>query len=197
MYLYIHGFNSAPASVKARQLQTRLAAAGRGSEFTCPALSHWPDEAMAQLEALVAAAPAASEAVLVGSSLGGFYATWLAERHGCRAVLVNPAITPHEGLRAWLGPQRNLYTDQAYTLTPAHLEQMRAFAVQKPTRMARYLVMVTTGDELLDWRLTMAHYPGAQSVVVQGSDHGFAEFEQHLDAVLAFGDAAGAPGQPL
>jgi len=197
MYLYIHGFNSAPASVKARHLHARLAVAGRGGEFVCPALSHWPDEAMAQLEAIITAAPSTGEAVLVGSSLGGFYATSLAERHGCRAVLVNPAITPHDGLQAYLGPQRNLYTGEAYTLTPKHLEQMRALAVRKPTRMERYLVMVTTGDELLDWRVTMAHYPGARSVVVQGSDHGFAEFEQHLDAVLAFGDKAGTAGQPL
>jgi predicted esterase YcpF (UPF0227 family) len=197
MYLYIHGFNSAPASVKARQLQTRLALAGRGGEFACPALSHWPDEAIAQLEAVVAAAPPTSPPVLVGSSLGGFYATWLAERHGCRAVLVNPAITPHLGLRSYLGPQRNLYTGEAYTLTPAHLDQMRAYAVAQPTRMEHYLVMVTTGDELLDWRVTMAHYPGARSVVVQGSDHGFTDFEQHLEAVLAFGDAAAASGQPL
>lgn len=197
MYLYIHGFNSAPASVKARQLQARLALAGRGGEFACPALSHWPHEAMTQLEAVVTAAPPTSRPVLVGSSLGGFYATWLAERHDCRAVLVNPAITPHVGLQSYLGPQRNLYTGEAYTLTPAHLDQMRAYAVEQPTRMERYLVMVTTGDELLDWRVTMAHYPGAQSVVVQGSDHGFADFEQHLDAVLTFGDTADASGQPL
>jgi predicted esterase YcpF (UPF0227 family) len=197
MYLYIHGFNSAPASVKARQLQTRLALAGRGGEFTCPALSHWPDGAMAQLESIVAAAPQTSPPVLVGSSLGGFYATWLAERHGCRAVLVNPAITPHLGLHSYLGPQRNLHTGEAYSLTPAHLDQMRAYAVAQPTRMERYLVMVTTGDELLDWRVTIAHYPGARSVVVQGSDHGFTDFEQHLEAVLAFGDTAAASGQPL
>jgi predicted esterase YcpF (UPF0227 family) len=197
MYVYIHGFNSAPASVKARQLHTRLASAGRDGEFACPALSHWPDEAMSQLEAIVTAAQPASPPVLVGSSLGGFYATWLAERHGCRAVLVNPAITPHEGLKSHLGAQRNLYTDEAYTLTPAHLAQMRAYAVRQPTRMDRYLVMVTTGDELLDWRVTLAHYPGARSVVVQGSDHGFADFEQHLQTVMAFGDTAAAPGQPL
>ena len=98
MYLYIHGFNSSPASTKARQLEARLEALGRGAEFACPALSHRPREAMRQLEALMQG-HAPESVTLVGSSLGGFYATWLAERHGCRAVLVNPAITPHMGLR--------------------------------------------------------------------------------------------------
>lgn len=188
MYVYIHGFNSSPASVKARQLQARLAAAGRGAEFACPALSHWPDAAIAQLEAVLSTGRP-REAVLVGSSLGGFYATWLAERHGCRAVLVNPAITPHEGLRAWLGPQRNLYTEEPYELTEAHLRQMAGYSVARPTRLERYFLMHTTGDELLDWRIAAERFAGARQRIVEGSDHGFAEFERYLDEVLDFGDA--------
>lgn len=190
MYLYIHGFNSSPASVKARQLGNRLTALGRGTEFVCPALSHRPHEAMQQLESLVALDGART--VLVGSSLGGFYATWLAEKHGCKAVLVNPALTPHLGLESYLGPQRNLYTGELYKLTRTHLQEMAAYAVAAPTRAERYFLVVTTGDELLDYREAVAKYPGARHRVVQGSDHGFAEFGEYLDEVIAFGD--GAPG---
>lgn len=193
MYVYIHGFNSSPASIKARQLDAGLEALGRGAEFACPALSHEPQEAMRQLEAALRGHVPAS-VTLVGSSLGGFYAAWLAERRGCRAVLVNPAVNPHIGLEAYLGAQRNLYTGETYQLTRAHLEQLAAFHVGVPTRLERYFLMVTTGDEVLDYRAAVARYAGARQLVVQGSDHGFAEFEEHLEAVLAFGDAPACPG---
>lgn len=189
MYVYIHGFNSAPASVKARQLHSRLVALGRGDEFVCPALSHWPGEAMGQLEGLLSDR-SADTVTLVGSSLGGFYATWLVERHGCRAVLVNPAVEPHLGLEAFLGPQRNLYTGEAYELTREHLAQLGAFHVEAPTRPGRMFLMVTTGDEVLDYRVAVRKYAGSRHLVIPGSDHGFAEFGEYLDAVLAFGDGA-------
>jgi len=188
MYVYIHGFNSSPASIKARQLNAKLEALGRGAEFACPAQPHEPREAMRQLEAVLRG-QAPPSVTLVGSSLGGFYAAWLAERHGCRAVLVNPAVNPHIGLEAYLGAQRNLYTGETYELTRSHLEQLAAFDVVAPTRPERYFLMVTTGDEVLDYRAAVRKFAGARQLVVQGSDHGFAEFEEHLDAVLAFGDA--------
>lgn len=184
MYLYIHGFNSSPQSIKARQLQAHLKRLGRGAEFACPALSHDPRLAMQTFESLIANA---KSLVVVGSSLGGFYATYIAERTGCKAVLVNPAITPHLGLRDYIGPQRNLYSDEPYELTQQHLDQMAQYFVEKPTHMERYFVMVTTGDEVLDYREAVAKYPGARALVVPGSDHGFAEFEQYLDQVIDFG----------
>ncbi|HZP86754.1 MAG TPA: YqiA/YcfP family alpha/beta fold hydrolase [Burkholderiales bacterium] len=185
MLVYIHGFNSSPASTKARQLAARLDAMGRSAQFACPALPDRPCAAIDVLEALVAGQRRA-QITLVGSSLGGYYATWLAEKHGLRAVLVNPAITPHEGLRAYLGPQRNLYTGEAYELTEQHLRELATLFVPRPTRLDRYYLMVTTGDEVLDYREAVAKYAGAKQLVVQGSDHGFAEFEQYLDSVLRF-----------
>jgi len=189
MLIYIHGFNSSPASVKARQLQARLQAIGLASLFRCPALPDRPARAIALLEREMAGLPA-SEITLVGSSLGGYYATWLAEQSGCRAVLVNPAIAPHEGLRAYLGPQRNLHTGERYELTRTHLQEMEALHVARLTRMERYYLMVTTGDEVLDYRAAVARYSGARQLVVPGSDHGFAEFERHLDSVLEFAGVA-------
>lgn len=189
MIIYIHGFNSSPASTKARQLGARMQAMGRAVEFVCPGLSDRPSAAVAQLESLMRPVPA-HNITLVGSSLGGYYATWLAERHAVRAVLVNPAITPHEGLRSYLGPQRNLYTGEPYELTEQHLSELAGLHVDRPTRLDRYYLMVTTGDEVLDYREAVAKYAGAKQLIVQGSDHGFADFEQHIDSVLHFADAA-------
>jgi hypothetical protein len=185
MLIYVHGFNSSPASTKARQLRARLESIGRGSEFSCPALPDRPSEAIAVLEREMTRA-AQRAITLVGSSLGGYYSTWLAEQHGVRAVLVNPAITPHEGLHAYLGPQKNLYTGEPYELTQAHLDEMATLFIPRPTKLSRYYLMVTTGDEVLDYREAVAKYAGARQLVVQGSDHGFADFERYLDSVLAF-----------
>lgn len=160
---------------------------GREAQFRCPGLSHWPAQAVAALETEVLRA-GAEATTLVGSSLGGFYATWLTEKHGCRAVLINPAITPQEGLRAYLGPQRNLYTGEEYTLTEAHLAQLAALHVPGIERRANYLLLQTTGDEVLDWREAVDRYAGCRQVVIEGGDHGFAQFEQYLDIVLQFAD---------
>jgi len=185
MIVYIHGFNSSPSSHKSNQLRERLAALGREDEFACPALPHWPREAMALLEHEVAGI-AAEKVTLVGSSLGGFYATYLTEKLGLRSVLVNPAISPHEGLRTYLGRQKNLYSGDEYVLTEEHLTQLARLRVDKPVKLDRYLLMHTTGDELLDWRIAVDHYHGCRQVIVQGSDHGFRQFGDYLDIVLAF-----------
>jgi len=193
MIIYVHGFNSSPSSHKSNQLRERLAALGRESEFACPALPHQPREAMALLEKEVSGA-LPDQVTLIGSSLGGFYATYLTERFGMRSVLVNPAITPHEGLRRYLGPQKNLYSGDEYVLTQGHLEQLAGLHVAQPARMDRYLLLHTTGDELLDWRIAVDHYRGCRQVVVQGSDHGFRQFGDYIDILLEF--AAGRDDRP-
>jgi predicted esterase YcpF (UPF0227 family) len=185
MIVYIHGFNSSPASHKSKQLRDRLASLGRDGEFVCPALPYQPQAAMALLEQMLSGV-ASDQVTLVGSSLGGFYATCLTEKFGMRAVLVNPAITPHQGLRSYLGPQKNLYTGEEYVLTEEHIAQLAALYVGDPRRLERYLLMHTTGDELLDWRTAVDHYRGCRQVIVQGSDHGFREFGEYIDIVLAF-----------
>lgn len=196
MIVYIHGFNSSPSSHKARLLGERLATLGRADEFACPALPHQPAEAMVALEQLIAKVPAQT-VTLVGSSLGGFYATGLTEKFGVRSILVNPAITPQEGLRAYLGPQKNIYTGDEYVLTEAHLAQLDRLYVSSPAKMDCYLLMHTTGDELLDWRIAVDHYRGCRQVIIQGSDHGFAEFGAYLDVVMEFaaGDKSGHPSR--
>ena len=184
--IYLHGFNSSPQSVKARQLGEIFVQRGEPERYACPALPVLADAAIAVAEAAIARARAQGAAVtLVGSSLGGFYATWLAERHDCRAVLINPAITPHLGLRAYLGPQRNLHTGEDYRLTEEHLGQWQRLFVPDLTP-ARYLLLVETGDEVLDYRLAVERYAGAEQVVEQGGDHSFQGFLSHVPRILAF-----------
>ena len=127
MLIYIHGFNSSPASFKAKLLRERLAARGRANEFAAPALPHGPAAAAALLADLARMHP---QALLVGSSLGGYYATWLAERFGLRAVLVNPAVRPYDLLAAYVGTQKNLHTGEEYDFTAQHIAELRALEVE-------------------------------------------------------------------
>ena len=182
MIVYIHGFNSSPASFKARLLRERLAAPARASEFAAPALPHGPAAAAALLAGLARMHP---QAVLVGSSLGGYYATWLAEKFLLRAVLVNPAVRPYDLLAGCVGRQKNLYTGEEYDFTAQHVDELRALEVAAITP-ERYLLMVETGDEVLDYRRAVEKYRGAQQLVSEGGDHGFSDFADHLDRVLAF-----------
>ena len=188
MLIYLHGFNSSPQSHKAQVLGGYMAARGLASSYACPALSHRPDQAVAAIEAELARAPKWS-VTLVGSSLGGFYATWFAEKLGLKAVLINPAVHPHRDLRIFLGVQQNLYTGQEYELTEAHLAQWAGLSLSVITP-SRYLLLVETGDELLDFREAVGKYAGAKQVVVPGGDHTLQSFPDHLPLVLEFAGLA-------
>ena len=179
---YIHGFNSSPASFKARLLQAALTTRLPQWLFIAPALPPSPAAAAQLLDALVLSNPGA---LLVGSSLGGYYATWLAERHDLRAVLVNPAVRPYELLDGHIGMQQNLYTGENYEFTAVHVEELRALECAAITPQ-RYLLMVETADEVLDYRQAVARYAGAQHCVVDGGDHGFSDFAQYLDVLFDF-----------
>jgi predicted esterase YcpF (UPF0227 family) len=182
MLIYIHGFNSSPLSSKAQLLKEKLEALGRGAEFSAPALPHSPAQAAALLDALVTRHPGAA---VVGSSLGGYYATWLAERHALRAVLINPAVRPYELLASELGPQKNFHTGAAYELTRGHLDELRALEVERVTP-GHYLLLAATGDETLDYRHAVDRYRGCRELVIKGSDHSFSDFADYLDLVLGF-----------
>lgn len=184
MLIYIHGFNSSALSYKAGLVAGRMAELGRRSEFVCPELPDRPVRAMAVLEECMKQANGADVA-LMGSSLGGFYATSLAERHAVRAVLVNPAVRPYELLTQALGPQENLYTHARYEFTEEHLSELRALEIPRITA-SRYFLITRTGDEVLDYREAVEKYRGCQQLVIEGGDHGFDDFGQYLDRALAF-----------
>lgn len=190
MLIYLHGFNSAPASHKAQLLCREMATRGLAAYWRCPALPPEPLRAIATIEAEIRASAATRDTVtLIGSSLGGFYATHLAEKHGLRAVLLNPAVQPQQDLETYIGPQRNLYTGAAYELTAEHLAQWRALDVTA-VHPERYLLIVETGDEVLDYRAAVRKYAGARQIVVAGGDHSLRSFPQHIDEILRFAGLA-------
>lgn len=184
MLVYVHGFNSSAHSHKAGVLGAHLARLGLAAQYACPELAHRPAQAMAQLRALVAAYDP-REVTLVGSSLGGYYATWLAENLDMRAVLVNPALRPYELLAPCVGPQTNLYTGEQYEFTAQHVDELRALEVDHITPQ-RYLLIAATGDEVLDYRDAVRRYAGCEQILIAGSDHGLREFTDHLDTVVSF-----------
>ncbi|HCN89105.1 MAG TPA: esterase [Oxalobacteraceae bacterium] len=192
MILYLHGFRSSPQSFKARLIAQRLQALGRGADYQCPQLPSSPQEAIA-LAARIAAQANPDELTLIGSSLGGYYATWLAEQFGCRAVLLNPAVKPPRDLEQYIGVTTAYHSDQPFEFKREYLDQLTRFAVARITRPQRYFLIAATGDELLDWREMAAHYPAARQRIIEGSDHGLSDFSEHLDEVLSFcGIAPGA-----
>lgn len=189
MLIYLHGFNSSPASRKAQLLERAMAERGLSDRYLCPALGHRPDDAIATAEGAIARAPH-RPVTLVGSSLGGYYATWLAEKHDLKAVIINPAVYPHRDLRALLGVQQNLYTGERYELTEAHLAQWERMYLSAITARS-YLLLVETGDELLDYREAVQRYAGSKQVVVSGGDHTLQSFSTHIALILEFAGLAG------
>lgn len=183
----MHGFNSGPASVKGRELGKAIAALPEAArpEYFLPQLSHRPAEAMRTACRWVEAGDR-DHLTFVGSSLGGFYATHLAERYGAGAVLINPAVHPDTDLAPYLGTQRNPFTGEAYELTAGHLAELRTLKVEHVVRPQRYLLLVQTGDEVLDYRAAVAFYAGAWQFVRGGGDHAFHDFAAQIPVILRF-----------
>ncbi|MDR1934129.1 MAG: esterase [Candidatus Accumulibacter sp.] len=181
--LYLHGFCSSPASWKARLLADTLASRGLAGRLSCPFLSPVPDEAIGQAEAIIGGHD--GPLAVAGSSLGGFYATWLAEKYGLRAVLINPAVTAPVSLEKYLGTQTNLHTRESFEFTAGHIAQLRALQAARITP-SRYLLMVETGDEVLDYRQAVARYAGCRQIVLPGGDHSFTRFPEYVAQLIEF-----------
>lgn len=185
--VYLHGFNSSPQTVKGRKLAAGAAALTEPLRVHIPTLHHRPAIAMRDVCAWVDANVAEHAALtFVGSSLGGYYATWLAEKYGAGAVVINPAVRPAASLAAHLGPQRNLHTGVAWELTPEHFAELEALSVARLTRMSRYFLLMRSGDELLDWREAVRRYAGAWQFVAGGGDHGWEDIDPEIPSILRF-----------
>lgn len=185
MLLYIHGFNSSSRSSKALELGDWLARRGLGESYICPDLPHRPAAAIALLEELIAGST--SPVKLIGSSLGGFYSTWLAEKHGLKAVLVNPCVRCHSKLATLVGQtQKNWHSGEEYIFSAQHAAELNAYAVAVISRPEHYLLLAETGDTVLDYREAVEFYAGAEQVVLEGGDHGFSRFIDYIPTILAF-----------
>ena len=182
--VYLHGFCSSPSSTKARLLAAALDSRGIGDRLFCPALSPVPVDAIAQVEAIIAA-QRGRPLTLVGSSLGGYYATWLAEKHELRAVLINPAVVCSLDPEMFIGTQTNLYSGESFEFTSEHVAQLAALEAPRITP-ERYLLLVETGDEVLDYRQAVARYAGCRQCVLDGGDHSFTRFPDLLPQLFEY-----------
>jgi predicted esterase YcpF (UPF0227 family) len=184
--LYLHGFRSSPQSFKAQRMAAWMHQHRPDIVWWCPQLPPSPREAIVLLEHGIAAWPHECTAV-IGSSLGGFYATVLAERLGCPAVLLNPAVHPARDLAAYIGEQTNFHDPAAHFFFRAdYVDELRALTPAAITRPERYFAVIAKGDEVLDWREMSARYAGARIKLLEGGDHALSDFDTHLPDVLSF-----------
>ena len=184
--LYLHGFRSSPASTKARITAAAVAERFPDVQWLCPALPASAKQAMVEVLKATVDWPLATTAV-IGSSLGGFYATWLAESWSCKAVLLNPAVRPARDLAAHLGDHTVWHDpEQQFVFEAAYVDELLTQEIAHISRPERYFAVIAKGDEVLDWREMTDHYAGAAIKLLPGSDHALSDYDQHLDAVLDF-----------
>ena len=182
LILYLHGFCSSPASWKARLLAAEMAKRGLGAHFACPMLSPVPDVAMADVGRWIEAQ--SGPVTLVGSSLGGHYANYLAEKYGVSALLVNPAAVDRLDLDKFVGEHANYHSGEVFRFTAEHAAQLKA-QVCRPTP-SRYWVLLEEGDEVLDWCQARDFYAGCRQDVFAGGDHSFTRFPDFVPKIIEF-----------
>ncbi|EHR73043.1 putative esterase [Burkholderiales bacterium JOSHI_001] len=184
--LYLHGFRSSPKSFKAQRLAAWLAEHRPDVTWWCPQLPPSPRDAWTLMRAGTAGWPRERMAVL-GSSLGGFYATVAAEHFGCPAVLMNPAVEPARDLAKYIGEQTAFHNpEERFFFRADYVEELHALRPATVSLLQRYFAIIAKGDELLDWREMQARYAGAHIKLLEGSDHALSDFEAHLPDILSF-----------
>lgn len=183
--LYLHGFNSSPDSHKARLIAKWLEAEHPEVQFLCPQMSPYPHRALEDIMVACGAIEWPSTLVM-GSSMGGFYATWLVERFACKGVLINPAVRPWLGREYLLGQQTNYHSGETYLIERHHLEDFADYAVERLSHPENLWVLLQTGDEVLDYRQAVDLYRGCRQTVEEGGDHGFQGFERFLPDIISF-----------
>jgi uncharacterized protein len=184
--LYLHGFRSSPQSVKARQVAARVRERHPQVVWWCPQLPPSPQAAIDMLMSQISDWPKTSMAVM-GSSLGGFYATCVAEAVGCRAVLLNPAIHPARDLARYIGEQTAWHDPgEHFFFEPRFVEELRALEGRPLARPDKYFAVIAKGDEVLNWQEMAGRYAGARIKLLEGSDHALTDFERHIDEIFEF-----------
>ncbi|MGV2906032.1 YqiA/YcfP family alpha/beta fold hydrolase [Achromobacter sp. AGC25] len=190
MILYLHGFRSSPTSMKARMMADAMAERGLAAEWACPQLPASPREAidlaMGIARRQLEGADSPRALTVIGSSLGGFYATWLAEQLGCKAVLLNPAVEAARDLATQVGEHPMYHSDAPFVFLPEYVDELAAIHAPRITQPDRYFLVAATGDEVLDWREMRDRYADCRQRIVQGSDHGLSDFAQWMPEVLEF-----------
>jgi predicted esterase YcpF (UPF0227 family) len=183
--LYLHGFRSSPLSTKARQVAARVRDRHPQVTWWCPQLPPSPRAAMEMAMQGIARWPATM--AVVGSSLGGFYATCIAQARDCKAVLLNPAVHPARDLAKYIGEQTAWHNPgEHFVFEPRFVQELRALECGPLVHPEKIFAVVAKGDEVLDWREMTARYPGAAVKLLEGGDHALSDFGKHIDDVFAF-----------
>lgn len=192
MILYLHGFRSSPKSYKAELMAQAMQERGLADQWVCPQLPASPQRAIALANYLIEQAMQDSglqperDLAIIGSSLGGYYATCLAERWKCRAVVLNPAVYAARDLATQVGEHTLYHSNEPFVFLPEYVDELAEMAVGKPARPERYYLLAAKGDEVLDWQEMADWFAGSQGHILEGGDHGLSDFEQWLPEVLAF-----------
>ncbi len=184
--LYLHGFNSSPKSYKAQLMIDYLKEKDRLDLLICPQIPSEPATAKQFLEQLVEETLSTYDLNFVGSSLGGYYATYLAEKYTGSAVLINPSVKPYETLKAYLGENKFYFEDGCWEFDETHIQQLKELDVGDITQAERYLVLLQTGDETLDYREAELKYKHSHCIIEQGGDHAFTDLERYLEQIMNF-----------
>jgi predicted esterase YcpF (UPF0227 family) len=186
--LYLHGFRSSPQSTKARQVAAVMATQFPHITWWCPQLPPSPKAAATLIAEGTASWPSKSMAV-IGSSLGGFYATWLASQRACKALLLNPAVYPARDLSKYIGDQTSWHDPaEGFYFAPKFVDELRALEVGPLPHPENAWVLIAKGDEVLDWQEMAARYPNSNQVVIEGGDHAISNFQTYLPQVMEFLD---------
>lgn len=191
MILYLHGFRSSPKSYKASLLAKAMEDRGLADQWVCPQLPVSPARAGALGNRLIQQACAKGmdpekDLTVIGSSLGGYYANYLAERWRCKAVVLNPSVYPARTLASYVGEQTFYHSDDTFVFLPEYVDELAELATGKPAHPERYYLLACKGDEVLDWRDMAQWYAGSHGRILEGGDHGISDFERWLPDVLDF-----------
>ena len=188
LVVYLHGFRSSPRSSKAvitgKAVQA-LSTLANPIEWYCPQLLASPKESIDLLKKHIEGSKH-DRLVVMGSSLGGYYANYLAEKYACKAVVLNPAVRAPRELASQVGVLTSYDTDEPYDFRPEYIDQLKDLQVEAITNPSRYFLMAAKGDELLSWEEMVEFYKGSEQLVLEGSDHGISEYPDHLPKVLKF-----------
>ena len=193
--LYLHGFRSSPSSAKARLMAAHMAQHHPAVTFWCPQLPPSPQAAMDLVVQGVAHWPRSTMAV-IGSSLGGFYASWVAQHAGCPSVMLNPAVDPARDLARHIGEQTTWQNPaERFYFLPQYIAQLQALDMRGRPPAGPELAIIAQGDEVLDWQEMAARYPQARQIIQEGGSHALENFSDYLPSVVEFLGlaASGAP----
>lgn len=160
---------------------------GLAEQWFCPQLPASPAQALTLAQDLIRQHHTKDQALtIIGSSLGGYYATCLAETWQSRAVVLNPVVHAARDLATQVGRHTQFHNNEPFVFKPEYVDELAQMAVAPPADPKRYFLLAATGDEVLDWREMAQFYAGSHGHIIQGGDHGISDFEQWLPEVLQF-----------